>query len=202
MKLKLISAIAAGLLCSAPAFSATATTLDFQGLGGYTFIEDFYNGVGGPNYGISFGPDALAVENDEFFTYYQNAPTPGAFSAVGANAALNVAAGFTGQVSFFYAATENTFVNVYSGLNGTGSLLGTFALAANTGACTEVTYCQWDFASLTLEGIAKSIQFGNTAGVAGFDNITVAAVPVPAAGWMLLSGLGALGAAARRKRNA
>lgn len=207
MKLKLMSALAAGLLSAAPAFSAT---LDFQGAGEYNFVQDYYNGgtndagASGPNFGVSFGPDVLVVTNDDYFTYYSNAPTPGVMAAVGADAALNVAAGFSGQVSFWYSASENTSITFYSGLNGSGSELLTFNLTANAqDGCSDAAFCHWDFATLDLNGqIAQSIQFGGTAGLAGFDNISVAPVPVPAAGVMLLSALGGLGAIARRKRAA
>lgn len=36
----------------------------------------------------------------------------------------------------------------------------------------------------------------------GVDSMSLSAIPLPAAGWMLLAGVGALGAAARRKRKA
>lgn len=206
MKMKLISALAAGLLCAAPAFSAT---LDFQGAGEYNFIGDYYNGgtndagASGVNYGISFGPDALALANTADFTYFSNAPTPGILAAVGADAAMNVAAGFTGTVSFWYSSSEDTTVTLFSGLNGTGTELGTFSLLANAqNGCSDTPFCHWDFASFSLEGVvAQSIQFGGTAGLAGFDNVSVSPVPLPAAGWALLSALGGLGALARRKRS-
>lgn len=206
MKLKLISALAVGLLSAAPAFSLT---LDFQDVGAYNFVQEYYNGgtndagLTGTNYGVSFGLDILGMTNDEFFTYYDNAPNPGAIAAVGADGALNIAAGFTGAVSFSYSAIAATTVTVFSGLNGTGIELGTFNLAATNGVCSEeLPFCSWDIASLSLAGVAHSIQFGGTAGVAGFDDITVAPVPVPAAGWLMLSALGGLGALNRRKRNA
>ncbi len=206
MKLKLISALAAGLLSAAPAFSLT---LDFQDVGAYNFVQEYYNGgtndagLTGTNYGVSFGLDILGMTNDEFFTYYDNAPNPGAIAAVGADGALNVAAGFTGNVSFSYTATAATTVTVFSGLNGTGIELGTFNLAATNGACSEeLPFCSWDIAALSLAGTAHSIQFGGTTGVAGFDNITIAPVPVPAAGWLMLSALGGVGALARRKQKA
>jgi len=203
VKLKLMSALAAGLLSAAPAFSVT---LDFQGAGDYNFVENYYNGgtnsggASGVNYGISFGPDVLAVTNDDFFSYYSNAPTPTVIGAVGSNAALNLATGFTGDVSFWYSSTAETTVSVFSGLNGGGSLLATFALGANAQACgPEVPYCNWEFTSQNIAGIGKSIQFGSAASVAGFDNVTINEVPLPAAAWLMLSGLGGLGVFSRRK---
>ena len=215
MNFKLISALAAGLLLTGPAFAATVT-VDFDGLNDFDFIGDAYNGgastpanssvstpYSGPNYGISFGPSVIAAANNADFTYYSNAPTPGAvMAAVDADGAMNVASGFLGQLSFYYSATENTSVNVYSGLNGTGDLLGTINLVANATAangCTgDIAFCFWSTATFDFAGLAKSVQFGSTAGVAGFDNVTINAVPLPAAGWLLLSALGGFGALRRK----
>jgi len=208
MKLKLIAALAAGLLSAAPSF---AVTLDFQGAGEYNFIGDFYNGgtndagATGANYGISFGPDAFVLANGDF-TYFSHEPNPGALSAVAplvgtTDASLNVAAGFNGQVSFSYSSNAATTVGVYSGLNGTGSLLNTFTLDANaTNGCSDTDFCHWDLTTLNLGNtVAQSIQFANIAGVAAVDNVTVNAVPLPAAAWMLVSALGSL-CIVRRKR--
>jgi hypothetical protein len=212
VKLKLMSALAAGLLSAAPAFSLTTVTLDFQGAGDYTYVDNYYNGgtnadgASGVNYGISFGPGALAATNVDYFSYYSNAPTPTVLTAVGSNAALNSAAGFSGEISFWYSSVAATSVSVFSGLNGTGSLLATFALAANAqDGCSDTPFCNWQSTSLNIAGVGQSIQFGSTylgteiGGVAGFDNITVTQVPVPAAAWLLLSGLSGLGVFSRRK---
>lgn len=215
MNFKLISALAAGLLLTGQAFAATVT-VEFDGLNDGDFIGDAYNGGAsvpsssgsgtpytGPNYGISFGGDVLAAANSADFPHYSGAPTPGAvMSAVGADGAMNVASGFLGSLSFYYSAIENTAVNVYSGLNGTGDLLGTINLVANATAangCTgDIAFCYWSTATFDFAGLAKSIQFGSTAGVAGFDNVTVNAVPLPAAGWLLLSAMGGFGALRRK----
>ncbi len=199
MDFKLMSVLAAGVLSAAPAFSATVT-LDFETAPSFDSIGDLYAAQG-----ISFGLDALGVPpSDAAGTYHANAPSPLAvMSPVGPSAALNAAGGlwFEGSASFHYSSTEALSVGVYSGLNGTGTLLGTFALAANAqNGCDNATFCHWDLVSLTFGGAAQSIQFGEAL-YAGFDDVTVNPVPLPAAAWLLLSGLGGLGALVRRKRN-
>ena len=216
MKLKLISGIAAALVCAAPAFSAT--TLDFEGAGDYNFINNYYNGGTndggntGPNYGISFGPDALAAANTGNFSNQPSGTTIMAavqpfdnnLNLLPTHAAMNVAAGFIGEASFWYSSGEATTVNIYSGLDGTGSVLATFVLAANatSDGCSDTTFCHWDKLTQTFAGVAKSIDFSSAVGVAGFDDISIAPVPLPAAAWLLMSALGGLGTMVRRRRDA
>lgn len=214
MNFKLLPALAAvGLLSAAPAFSAT---LDFEGVNSAGSINNFYNGgfdipadsattpASGVNYGVSFGGDLLAFTSDS--GAFSNAPTPGTIMAVqglGTDAAMNVAVGFAGQVSFYYSSTVAADITVYDGLNGTGNVLATYSLVNNAQSnCNDTAFCNWSLAQFNFNGIAKSIQFANAVGgVAGFDNVTVSAVPLPAAAWLLLSGLGGLGSLVRRKRN-
>ncbi len=196
---KLISALAAGLLSAAPAFSAPVT-LDFEGASSFGSIDGYYNGgtdqygASGPNLGVSFGLDALALSNDGVSgpgsngEFYSNAPSPGTVMAVaGPSAALNVASGFVGEVSFYYSSSAASSVSLFSGLDGTGSLLGTISLDAN-GCADGSPYCFWKLATLDFSGVAQSIQFGG-ASLAAFDNVTVAPVPLPAAAWLLVSAL-------------
>lgn len=197
MNVKLISALAAGLLAT-PGFAAAAT-LDFEGAPSFESIGDFYSGLG-----VSFGGDALALSNDELGPYYSHAPTPGTVMApVGASATMDVATGF-GDLSFAYSSKTASSVSLYSGLGGTGALIGTINLAANaqSGGCTDSPLCFWEVATLDFAGVARSIVFGNVANTAMFDNVNFAPVPLPAAAWLMMSALGGIGAWARRKRAA
>ncbi len=206
---KLASALVASSLFATSAF-ASPVTLDFEGASSFASIADFYNGgtdgdgASGINVGVLFGGDAAALSNDELGPYFSNAPTPGTvMTAFGSDAALNVGVGFSGEASFFYSASEATSVGIFSGLNGTGDLLGSFQLLANAqNGCSDTGFCHWDFISMTFSGVAQSIQFGEAAFVAAFDNVTVAPVPLPAAGWLLLSAIGGLGAVSRRRTQA
>jgi hypothetical protein len=212
MKLKLISVLAAGMLSAAPSF-ATTITLDFEGASGYGFIDNFYNGgtdipanntttpTSGVNYGVSFGLDAIAYTNDDFANF-SNAPTPGTvLAAVGPDAALNFAGGFTGPLSFYYSSNAVTQVQVFSGLNGTGNLLlPAFELKINAqDGCDDTNFCHWDLISLNIDGIGQSIQFGSAIYTAGFDNITINSVPEPGTLPLLLSGIGGVLLMRRRK---
>lgn len=197
MNLKLISVLAAGLLSAAPAYSAV--TLDFEDVTSFDSVGALYGSLG-----VSFGADALGFKNDATTTFFSNAPSPlGAMSAVGDDATMNVARGFKGTASFQYSSSEATTVELWSDVDGTGTKLGTFNLSANAqNGCSDSPYCFWSLAEVNFSGIARSIVFGSAANVAGFDNVTFAPVPLPAAGWLLLSALGGLGAWSRRKQGA
>jgi hypothetical protein len=203
MKLKLIPALVAGVLCAAPAYSAV---IDFEGASSFASVAGYYgggtdgNGASGTDYGVLFGGGALAVANDELGPYFSNAPSPGTvMTVVDPDATMNVAVGFSNQASFFYSSSADATIRLYSGLDGSGSLLGTFTLLGNAqNGCSDTTFCNWAQALLNFNGVAKSIMFGDAAGVAMFDNIQVAPVPLPAAAWLLLSALGGLGLLRRK----
>lgn len=200
MNIKLISALAAtALVSAAPAFAAPVT-FDFETAALGAPIGD----VTAAGVDFSFSGDLLGVANDEFSQFFSNAPSPlGVMNPVGPANALNILGGYSLSegVTFSYSATDTSTVSVWSGLNGTGTQLGTISLAANSSGCDAATpYCVFQSATLAFAGDAKSITF-DTPYFAAFDNVQVNAVPVPAAGWLMMSALAGFGAW-RRKRAA
>lgn len=217
--MKYMNSIAAGiaLALSGTAAHAVPIVLDFEGVGDQAQVLDFYNGGtdsagnSGVNYGASFGTDSLGlIDQDAGGTgNFANEPSPNTilFFLTG-TAILNYAAGFDTGFSFFYSSSTVANVNVYDGLNGTGNLLGSIALAAqgfdNCIGDPNGDFCNWTAGGLAFAGVAKSIDFGGTTNQTGYDNITFGSstpgqTPAPATFALLGLGLAGLGWAKRRR---
>ena len=81
----------------------------------------------------------------------------------------------------------------YSGINGTGSMLGSFNLLANASHFYDV----WTRVTFAFTGTARSFDWTGSANVVGLDNIQAIAAPVPEPSTVLLMLLG--GAAVLRQ---
>jgi PEP-CTERM motif len=205
---------AAGLVAMMAPAMAEPIVLTFEGVGNGVAVGNFYNGGAGTNYGVSFSPATLAiVDADAGGTgNFANEPSPNTimFFLDANNAILNLAAGFDTGFSFFYTSATAANVTVWSGLNGTGTLLGTISLTAQyTNNCAgdpTGMFCHWDAIGVAFAGTARSINFGGTANQTGYDNITfgsdtpVGNVPEPSTYAMLGLGLAGIGIAARRRK--
>ena len=207
--MKNLSILAATLLAASAVQAASPVLVDFETPTSFASILTHYDGgtdsagVAGAALGVSFGADALALQNDMVSTFFSNAPSAlGVMAPVGGDATMDVAAGFTGSVGFFYSASAFVAqgVNVWSGLGGSGNLLASFNLVANAQAdgCSSSDYCRFDQLTSTFAGTAHSITFGTAANMAAFDNISITAVPEPGA--MLLMSLGLAGLMLVRRR--
>jgi hypothetical protein len=203
------AALAVAFPCSA------LIVLDFEGIGNLNPVDDYYNGVGGPDYDISFSPATLAVVDSDAggSGNFANEPSPSTimFFLDANNAILNAPNGFTTGFSFFYTSSTAATVTVYDGLGGTGNVLGTLNLTAQfTDNCVgdpSGGFCNFTAVGVLFSGTAKSIDFGGTANQTGFDDITFGSdipgggqAPEPGSLALMALGLAALGARARRRK--
>ena len=202
--MKLAIALAGALLTTAVAVPASAQSLNFAGLNGdaQELILDYYNGgtgsLGsgpGTNYGISFSNNAIACSVQPAGSCNSAAlPTGGnlLFFLSGSASTMNVAGGFDTGFSFYYSAVNNpAFINVWSGLNGTGTLLATLNLPVTPStpgdpACFGAGFCPYVAAGVAFSGTAMSVDFGGSADQVAFAAITInsvtpGGVPEPAA---------------------
>ncbi len=218
MSIRSIVALATAALFTLPA-TASVITLNFEGAGDQAQLLDFYNGgtdsVGnsGSNYGVGFGSNALSLVDADAggSGNFGNEPSPNTIMFfLSGTAVLNYAPGFTTGFSFYYSSSTDAVVNVYSGLNATGTLLGSIHLNAQAfdGCSGDPTgqFCNWSAAGVAFAGTAMSIDFGGTVNQTGYDNITFGSatptVPEPSTYALLALGLAGVGAIARRRKNA
>ena len=165
---KVCFVLALALVFGTAAAQAATITLTFEGLGDQTPVGNYYGGGAGPNYGITFGPDALSIISgccggSGNFSGSPTMPTI-LFFLTGPGDIMNVPAGFTTGFSFYYSAINAPgVVDVYDGLNGTGTLLASLALPVTpSGGAPECTYgafCPWFPVGVTFNGTAMSVNF-------------------------------------------
>ncbi|HEX8203639.1 MAG TPA: hypothetical protein VF590_24395 [Isosphaeraceae bacterium] len=166
-----------------------AITLDFEGLKNLEPIQGYYDGgLGGqgsgpgPNFGVTFSGNALAIKDADAggSGNFGGEPSPDnvAFFLTGGGAlTMNVAAGFDKGFSFFYTAINQPgFLRIYDGPNATGNVLATLNLPVtpfNGGPNPSGTFSPLVPFTAPFTGVAKSVDFGGTANQIAFDNITL-----------------------------
>lgn len=187
--------------------------LTFEGVGNGAAVNGFYAGGtdslgnAGPNLGVEFAGATLGLVDEDAggSGNFANEPSPSTivFFTDPGTAFLNIASGFVQRLSFYYSSAAPAVVDLYSGLDGTGVLLGSIDLLAqyDVGCVGDPTgdFCRFSRVSLGFSGTARSIDFRATANQTGIDNVTLG-VPEPATWLYFIAGLGLAGASLRRRR--
>lgn len=154
------------------------------------YVDNYYAGGKGsygtgpgPNYGVTFSSNAmtltdyvLGITANGCGSNVTNQPSPydDVMFLSGSAATMDVPAGFTGGFSFYYAAPYYTgFIRVWSGLDGTGTLLATLTLPTTGGCSSTPNYCVWNPIGVSFNGTAMSVDFGGSANYIEFDSITL-----------------------------
>ena len=211
---------------------AAVVDLNFEGINstypsGYAFINGFYDGgvssdgTSGPNYGVTFSSNAQAICLNSLSVVCSNTSRGGLapssakgalFFLSGTSTTIDVAGGFTTGFSFNYTDPNGDVgsVSVYSGPDGTGTLLQSFSLGRTPNGDTacpgySAEFCPFVPIGVTFSGTAHSIVFGGVENQIVFDDVTFGSskpgVPEPATWVTMLTGLAAAGAILRRRRS-
>ncbi|HZS52975.1 MAG TPA: hypothetical protein VFA65_01125, partial [Bryobacteraceae bacterium] len=197
MSRKFIIGLASVFMAAAFTSQAAVIDLTFEGIAPYpngnnVQILNYYNGgmssagTTGPNFGISFPSNALLICLNTLTTSCSNTSRGGQgdpasqmgslFFLAGSSTFLDDPAGFTTGFSFNYTAiNQGGSISVWSGVDGTGTLLATLNLPTTASSCPagyDAQFCPFVPIGVTFSGTAESINFGGTANQIVFDDVT------------------------------
>jgi hypothetical protein len=171
--------LAAVALTRPAAVAAEWVLLNFEGVGDYFSVDDYYGSYdGGPMYGIVFD-GAYCIEHGGITTFTANEPSPptvAAFNLAYGGHYFTTPNGFTG-LSFQYASKESATVTVYDGPDKAGNVLASATLPVTDldGGLVDV----WTGFTLSFPGVAKSAAFSSA--FAFYDDMLIQLVRSPPA---------------------
>lgn len=212
-----VAAFLLALLTLASLPAGASSVLTFQGLKNNEAISTFYDGgtggfgsLGKYNFGVTFSSNALAITSylKGGSGNFNQPPTGGGalfYSGTGTGY-MNVAGGFNTGLYFLYVAGAQGTVTVWSGANGTGTVLASINLAPNGGTsagCSGFpTLCNWTAVGLSFSGTAQSVTFTGPVNQLGFTDINIGSnrSPVPEPSSLLLFGSGVLALSVRMRK--
>jgi hypothetical protein len=173
-----------GGAAAAPSFTPATVSFDGGASGTVEEILEYYNGGSGGSLGISFpvgmyrrvrppGP----VANISNVT---NNPSNYGFVIIGTdtsnanNLIANVSAGFSTRLAVCWAGESAITVEVYSGLNATGTLLAssTDSIYPGLSVLEDGAFSYWDIFVVTFAGLAKSVKIIGNVNQVVIDSIT------------------------------
>lgn len=186
------------------------------------YVDNYYNGgcggslnggsttCNGPTDGVVWWQAIAGGSPNGYWAGISNEPSPPNTAGApdqGGDFGLNVATGFTTSLSFYYTApssggeggnaTTVGSVSIWSGQNGTGTLLGTLSLPATGSSCDSAYYFScWTSLGTTFAGTAQSVVFGGSTENYQLDSVTLGSGspinPVPEPAELGMFGLGVL----------
>ena len=175
------------------AFSTAQTkgTVSFGGLKNLELVNEFYDGgmgsLGsgpGPNYGLQFTATAQAIVSASQGGSGNFVNNPGRYPVMffqtGQNVTVTATSGIETALWFYYSAIQPGAATVYSGANGTGTILASVMLTPNNSGCTTYKLCVWTPVGVPLSAPAGSIVFSGTADYLAIGTIHMG-FPLPTA---------------------
>ena len=174
--------LAAAVLVSAAGANAATVVFNFDDLGNQVAVPTNYGGGVWTGFTTASGFGASSQPN----LAYTSADT----------GILDYGSGFTSLTFTAGVFSPGTF-SVYSGLDGTGTLLGSLTID-NPPADPNAFF----LTGVSFSGVGRSVVVTGGSGLIGWDDVTLNGVPEPAAWAMMIAGFGLVGAAMRRRATA